>query len=154
MFLQQLFSLHWKMKPEVLTTFSMQDAPSSGNSANWNIKLSLLPVPVTCKGQQNGEKTVPCCWVSGCPGKQFKIMKPAKKRLLKTVMDKIHGYIILTIEVPWHGRLISPRFSCLHLPNQGKTYIILRQILISHYLHPICPQNVVQPSLAADVHYG
>lgn len=82
--------------------------------------LSLLPIPG--KGQQNGEKMVPCCQVSGCPGKQFKITRSAKKRLLKTVMDKIHDYTILTIEVIWHGRLISPSFSCLHLPNQGKTW--------------------------------
>lgn len=70
------------------------------------------------------------------------------------MMDEIHGYIILTIEVTWHGRLISPCFSCLHLLNQCKTYIILRQILISHYSHRICPQNAVQPTLDADVHHA
>lgn len=151
MFLQQLFSLHWEMKPEVLTPFSMQDASSSANSANWKIKLSLLTTLAHAKGSRTRRKWFLVGEFLNVQGSNLKSWDQIKKRLQKTVMNKIHGYTILTTKVTWHGRLISLSFLCLHLPNQGKTDVILMQILISHYLHPICPQNTVQPSLATDV---
>lgn len=97
----------------------MQDPSNCANSAN---RPNLLTILLTCKAQENEERTVPCCGVSGCSGKQFKLLRLAKNMLVKTRTNRIPGFILLTVKVTWHERLITPSFSCLHLPNHpGQT---------------------------------
>lgn len=76
-----------------------------------------------CKAQENDKRTIPCCGVSGCSGKQFKIMRLARNRLVKNMMDRICGLILLTVKVTWHGRLSHPAFqACICQITQGRLH--------------------------------
>lgn len=115
------------MKPEVLPPFTMQDPSNWASSANWNMIFDQLfsPYWFYAKPIRIEGRTISCCGVSGCSGKQFKITKLPKNRLVKTMMDKIHGFILLTVKVTWHGRIISPSFSaCICQITQGRLHCL------------------------------